>query len=287
MNALPANPNGVEPIAALAEFVSAHRCLLVLTGAGCSTDSGIPDYRDGNGRWKRSQPVLYQQFVRDRCARQRYWARGMLGWRHFRDAQPNATHRALADLETAGYVHQLVTQNVDGLHQRAGSRQVIDLHGRLDTVTCLDCGDRFPRAALQESLERLNPEFVALAATVLPDGDAALEDAEFSQFEIPPCTRCGGVLKPDVVFFGESVPGIRVDRVFTALREATAVLVVGSSLAVYSAYRFCLAADRAGQAIAAVNLGHTRADDQLSLKIAASCGEVLPALAQRLGPAVA
>lgn len=287
MNPLSPNPNDVEPIAALAEFVTTHRRLLVLTGAGCSTDSGIPDYRDGDGRWKRSQPVLYQHFLRDRCARQRYWGRSILGWRYFRNAQPNATHRALAELESAGYVHQLVTQNVDGLHQRAGSRRVIDLHGRLDSVTCLDCGDRFPRAALQESLERLNPGFSALAASILPDGDAALEDAEFSQFEIPACTRCGGDLKPDVVFFGESVPRIRVDRVFSALREATAVLVVGSSLAVYSAYRFCLAAGHAGQAIAAVNLGRTRADDQLSLKIAASCGEVLPALVQRLGLAVA
>ena len=278
---------GIEPVAALVDFVASHRRLLVITGAGCSTDSGIPDYRDGDGRWKRGQPVFYQHFVSDRHARQRYWARSMLGWRCFRDAQPNATHQALAELETAGYVQQLVTQNVDGLHQRAGSHRVIDLHGRLDTVACLDCGDRFSRAELQETLEHLNPEFTARTAAALPDGDADLDRDDFNQLEIPACTRCRGVLKPDVVFFGESVPGARVEQVHRALQEAAAVLVVGSSLAVYSAYRFCLAAGEAGQAIAAINLGRTRADDQLSLKIAGSCGEILPALVRRLASATA
>ncbi len=271
------------PLDALTEFVARHPRLFVLTGAGCSTDSGIPDYRDCNGDWKHRQPVRYQDFIGSERVRQRYWARSLLGWPAFARARPNSTHAALAGLEAAGFVHQLVTQNVDGLHQQAGSRRVLDLHGRLDAVVCLQCGIRDSRAAFQRALAERNPAFATLAATAGPDGDAELEAADFSGFQTPDCPRCGGILKPAVVFFGETVPKPRVERACQRLAEADALLVVGSSLMVFSGYRFCrLAADR-GQPIAAVNLGRTRADGELALKVALPCGPALAGLLDRLG----
>lgn len=193
----------IEP---LARFVERNPHLFVLTGAGCSTDSGIPDYRDAEGSWKRPQPVQFQDFMQKEAVRSRYWARSLIGWRRFAQAEPNAAHVALAQLEAAGYVHQLVTQNVDGLHQRAGSRRVIDLHGRLDTVECLACRHQAARAEFQRHLETLNPEFQALYAALAPDGDADLDGMDFSTFRVPACRACGGVLKPAVVFFGARVP---------------------------------------------------------------------------------
>jgi NAD-dependent SIR2 family protein deacetylase len=271
-----------ELLNALTEFVTRHPRLFVLTGAGCSTDSGIPDYRDGNGDWKRRPPVRYQEFVGSERVRQRYWARSLLGWPAFARARPNAAHAALARLEAAGFVHQLVTQNVDGLHQQAGGRRVIDLHGRLDAVVCLSCGGRDARAAFQRVLAERNPAFAALAAMVGPDGDADPEDADFSGFRVPDCPRCGGILKPTVVFFGETVPKPRVERACQRLAGADALLVVSSSLMVFSGYRFCrLAADR-GQPIAAINLGRTRADDELALKVDLPCGLALAGLRERL-----
>ncbi|MCB1777076.1 MAG: NAD-dependent protein deacetylase [Candidatus Competibacteraceae bacterium] len=268
---------------ALADFVERHRRLFVLTGAGCSTDSGIPDYRDRNGDWKRRQPIRYQEFVAQVSTRRRYWARSLIGWPAFARARPNATHIALARLEAAGFVHQLVTQNVDGLHQRAGSRRVIDLHGRLDAVVCLSCGIQVDRAALQEVLERDNPAFTTLAATLAPDGDADLEHIDFSHFQVPDCAQCGGILKPAVVFFGESVPKPRVERASRRLAEAEALLVVGSSLMVLSGYRFCQQAVARGQPIAALNRGRTRADDALTLKVEQYCEAALNGLLERLG----
>ncbi len=259
----------------LRDFVQRHARLFVLTGAGCSTDSGIPDYRNAEGGWKRAQPVMFQAFMADLHVRRRYWARSLVGWRHFRRAEPNDTHRALAKLEVNGQVELLVTQNVDRLHQAAGSESVIDLHGRLDQVRCMTCGMRTPREELQDDLLHRNPAWVDFHAREAPDGDADLERVDFSTFEIPLCEYCGGILKPDVVFFGESVPRDRVESAMRAVQQADAMLVVGSSLMVYSGYRFAQAAAEAGKPIAAVNLGRTRADDLLSLKIAEPCSAAL------------
>ncbi|MBM7127866.1 NAD-dependent protein deacetylase [Dyella flava] len=260
---------------ALRDFVGRHQRLFVLTGAGCSTDSGIPDYRDANGGWKRAQPVTYQAFMGEELTRKRYWARSLVGWRRFGYAVPNDTHHALARLEQLGKVQLLLTQNVDGLHQRAGSRQVLDMHGRLDTVRCTGCEQRSPRHALQQALLQLNPAWAKLDATNAPDGDADLEGHDFNTFAVPPCPQCGGVLKPDVVFFGENVPRDRVAEAMQALEDADAVLVVGSSLMVFSGYRFVHAAAKAGKPVAAVNLGRTRADPLLSLKVEQPCAEAL------------
>lgn len=260
---------------ALQRFVVQHRRLFVLTGAGCSTDSGIPDYRDADGGWKRAQPVTYQAFMGEELTRKRYWARSLVGWRRFGKALPNRTHHALARLEQLGKLELLLTQNVDGLHHQAGNRNVVDLHGRLDTVRCMGCEHRSPRHALQQALLALNPEWALFDAGDAPDGDADLEGHDFSTFTVPPCPHCGGILKPDVVFFGENVPRDRVTTAMQALEAADAMLVVGSSLMVFSGYRFAHAAAKVGKPIAAVNLGRTRADPLLSLKVERSCAEAL------------
>lgn len=261
--------------ARLEDFVAAHRRLFVLTGAGCSTASGIPDYRDEQGAWKRTPPVTYQAFVGEVATRQRYWARSLLGWPRVAAAHPNAAHRALAALEQQGRCELLLTQNVDGLHQAAGSTSVIDLHGRLDGVVCLACGATTSRAHLQLRLQQANPGWASLEAGAAPDGDADLEGGDFSLFQVPACERCEGLLKPDVVFFGENVPRARVDRAMTHLDQADAMLVVGSSLMVYSGLRFVHAAIRLGLPVAAVGLGRTRADDVLQFRVATPCGEAL------------
>ena len=266
----------------LVDFIEAHPQLFVLTGAGCSTASGIPDYRDDDGAWKRPQPLTYQRFVTDERARQRYWARSLAGFRRFRVARPNAAHEALADLEHRGHIAELVTQNVDGLHQAAGSQRVIDLHGRLDTVRCLACGERTGRDELQIELEGRNPAFAALDAGDAPDGDADLDHVPFHTFDVPACTACGGLLKPDVVFFGEGVPAERVARAMAAVDRADAMLVVGSSLMVYSGYRFVRAMAEAGKPIAAINRGRTRADELLALKVADGCADALARLVSSL-----
>jgi NAD-dependent SIR2 family protein deacetylase len=270
-------------LADLHAFVQGHPRLLVLTGAGISTDSGIPGYRDARGHWQRTPPVQAQDFFRSHAVRQRYWARSMLGWPVLANAQPNAAHFALAQLQTAGYLQQLVTQNVDGLHQRAGSTGVIELHGHVGSVICLDCGTRRPRASLQSQLEAENPGLAELRALPASDGDAHLELASFEAVRIPACGHCGGVLKPDVVFFGESVPRERVDASMRALEQADALVVIGSSLTVFSGYRFCVAAARQGTPVAAINLGQTRADPLLTLKVEASCAAALTDLVARLG----
>ncbi|WP_233842715.1 NAD-dependent protein deacetylase [Dyella sp. 2HG41-7] len=260
---------------ALQTFIAAHRRLFVVTGAGCSTDSGIPDYRDADGGWKRAQPVTYQAFMGEERTRKRYWARSLIGWRRFGKALPNATHHALVKLEQRDKLALLLTQNVDGLHQRAGSQNVVDMHGRLDAVRCMGCEHRLPRHELQHMLLTLNPQWATLDAFDAPDGDADLDGHDFSTFTIPPCPHCGGILKPDVVFFGENVPRDRVAAAMNALDEADAMLVVGSSLMVFSGYRFAHAAAKVGKPIAAVNLGRTRADPLLSLKVNQPCAEAL------------
>ena len=268
----------------LARFVERHPRLFVLTGAGVSTASGIPDYRDHDGQWKHRQPVCYQEFLRYERMRQRYWARSLIGWPRFAQARPNAAHRALAHLESMGYVQHLVTQNVDRLHQQAGSARVIDLHGRLDRVECLHCGQALARATFQQSLQALNPQFNGHKATMTPDGDADWAETDLSTFRVPGCRECGGVLKPAVVFFGECVPRRTVELVYRHLAEADAIVTVGSSLMVYSAYRFCRAAVEQGKPVAVVNLGRTRIDAELSLKVIGSCAEVLGELVERLAP---
>lgn len=272
--------HGLQP---LIDFVARHPRLLVITGAGCSTAAGIPDYRDENGAWKQREPMRYQSFTGSAQARQRYWARSMLGWRTMAHAQPTAAHHALAQLERAGRVGLLVTQNVDGLHQAAGSAAVVDLHGRIDTVCCLGCGARSPRRALQEELTARNPDWLAFDARSLPDGDADLEGLDFAAFDVPDCPDCGGMLKPDVVFFGESVPRERVAEVREALAQADAVLVAGSSLMVYSGYRFVEEAVAAGKLVVAVNRGRTRADPVLTFKVETDVGAAIKALAAELG----
>ncbi|MGH8495824.1 MAG: NAD-dependent protein deacetylase [Gammaproteobacteria bacterium] len=276
-------PCGTDALEALAAFLTASRRLLVLTGAGCSTESGIPDYRDANGEWKHQRPVVYQDFVSNAATRQRYWARSLIGWRRVAGAMPNRAHVALARLESAGVVHHLVTQNVDGLHHRAGSRRLTDLHGRLDVVECLECGELTSRDDFQERLESRNPDAIgAVAATAKPDGDVDPGDMNYSRFDVPACRRCAGVLKPGVVFFGEAVPRARVVAAFARLDEADALLVVGSSLMVFSGYRFARAAALSGKPVALVNLGRTRADAEISLKVTARCGDVLADMAERL-----
>ncbi|WEN13554.1 NAD-dependent protein deacetylase [Rhodanobacter sp. AS-Z3] len=264
----------------LQQFIADHPRLFVLTGAGCSTDSGIPDYRDRDGQWKRPPPVNYAAFMHEPTTRQRYWARSLVGWRRFGSASPNATHHALTELERRERIELLVTQNVDRLHQKAGSERVLDLHGRLDEVRCMSCEARLARHSFQQMLEACNPAWLQLDAADAPDGDADLEGHDFAHFTVPPCPHCGGILKPDVVFFGEAVPRERVETSARAWQAADAVLVVGSSLMVYSGYRFVDAAARAGKPIAAVTLGRTRADALLTLKVDAPCAESLAFLLQ-------
>jgi NAD-dependent SIR2 family protein deacetylase len=267
----------------LHHFVRQYPRLFVLSGAGVSTDSGIPGYRDSEGRWKRTPPVLLQDFLSYRSVRQRYWVRSMVGWGVVARANPNAAHYGLAKLEAAGRLRQLVTQNVDGLHQRAGSSDVIELHGNLRRVRCMDCGADHSRESVQRTLEAENTDFLAAGAMVAPDGDADLEPYRVEAFRIPLCESCGGVLKPDVVFFGEGVPRDRVDAAVGSLEQSDAVLVIGSSLMVYSGFRFCEWARNMGKPIAAINLGRTRADHLFSLKIERSCAETLMSLIEHLG----
>lgn len=274
---------GRHALVDLCSFVRQYPRLFVLSGAGISTDSGIPGYRDADGRWRRTPPVLLQDFLRSASVRQRYWARSMVGWPTVANARPNTAHDALARFEAAGRLQQLVTQNVDGLHQRAGSTRVIELHGNLDQVVCLECGALHSRVSIQRILESLNPESQAASAPTAADGDADIERRNLDLFRVPQCSRCAGVLKPNVVFFGEGVPRDRVDGALRSLEQADAMLVVGSSLMVYSGFRFCEWADAMGKPIAAINLGRTRADHFLALKIERPCAEALTSLVERLG----
>lgn len=268
----------------LIDFFSEHESIFVLTGAGVSTASGIPDYRDEKGAWKHSKPMEYRDFVATHEARQRYWARSFIGWQRFQNAQPNPAHVALARLEHQGRLVHTVTQNVDGLHQRAGSRRLTELHGSLDSVECLGCGAIIPRATMQQQLLAANPVLAYLSARVAPDGDADLDGYDETEVQVPQCKACGDRLKPRVVFFGETVPAHRVEECYAALRRADAMLVLGSSLMVYSGFRFVREAWRLGLPVAAVNRGVTRADELLSFKLhtdcAAALGTVIGALDQ-------
>lgn len=265
-------------------FLQRHERILVLTGAGLSTASGIPDYRDKDGVRRGRTPIQGPDFRKSEAVRRRYWARSMAGWPTLARAAPNAGHHALAKLEASGRIASLITQNVDGLHQGAGSRNLIELHGNIHGVICLHCRAHYRRAAIQDWLTQANPALAAADAhgeivpEARPDGDAEIELDALQDFHMPSCDACGGTLQPDVIFFGDNIP---VERTAAALRmqeQADALLVVGSSLMVFSGFRFCKLAAEAGKPIAAINLGKTRADDLIGLKVAASAVEVLPLL---------
>ena len=268
----------------LRAFIDSHPRITLLTGAGVSTDSGIPDYRDADGLWKRAPPMTWQVFTGNDLSRRRYWARSLLGWPVIACAQPNEAHRALARLETIGRATMLITQNVDGLHQRAGHQAMIDLHGRLDRVICLACGTLSERSAFQHRLIAANPDWLDHVAATAPDGDADLDGLDFSAFVLPPCEVCGGPLKPDVVFYGESVPRPRVDAAMAALAASDALLIVGSSLMVYSGFRFARRAAELGLPIASVTIGRGRADDLLTLKVTEPAATALAFLGDAVDP---
>ena len=274
-----------EGIERLARLVKDRR-VLVLSGAGVSTESGIPDYRGPHTAARSTRPIYYREFVTNPAARARYWARSAVGWPRVSSAQPNSGHIAIARMESSGPVIGVITQNVDRLHQAAGSVRVVELHGALADVVCLSCGAREQRDQTQERLLALNPEWAKVefpAAVTAPDGDASIEVPLDGSFRVPDCLQCTGTLKPDVVFFGENVPRERVDRALSMLAEAEVLLVAGSSLTVYSGYRFVVQANAEGKPVAIVNLGPSRGDSQAAVRIDAALGEALPALAAMVG----
>ena len=271
--------NGYSELDIIRGWIKAAQRVVVLTGAGISTDSGIPDFRGPDGLWTKNplaeKTSTLSWYLNDPEVRKAAWANRARTYG--RPLQPNGGHHAVTAIHATGKLSVVVTQNVDGLHQSAGHQAVVDLHGRLDTVVCLDCQVRVLRSHHQRRLEDINPDWIDLAAARAPDGDAELESDEFDRFHVPPCRHCGGTLKPDVVFFGESVPGERVKTAMNWLDGADAMLIVGSSLMVYSGFRYARHAAERGIPIAALNLGKTRADPLLSLKVEAPCGAALSA----------
>jgi NAD-dependent SIR2 family protein deacetylase len=266
---------------ALAELLRNHSTV-ILSGAGISTESGIPDYRSPQGLRRGRKPMTYQEFTASETARRRYWARGFAGWQGMQGITPNSAHRSVARLEEAGFVTGVITQNVDSLHQAAGSRNVIELHGRLALVRCLSCGSTEPRSELQERLAALNSGTGKPAARLAPDGDADLSAAAEAAFEVAACRVCGGLLKPDVVFFGENVPRPRLERAWELFAAADVLLVLGSSLAVASGFRFVERAVRDGKPVGIINRGPTEGDALATVRLAGALGELLPALEREL-----
>jgi NAD-dependent SIR2 family protein deacetylase len=263
--------------------------VLVLSGAGLSTESGIPDYRGPTGLARRATPMTYQDFTGSAAARRRYWARSYLGWRHIARSEPNDGHRAVAELSRRGLLTGIITQNVDGLQQEAGAFGVTELHGSLHRVACLSCGQRTPRAELDRRLAAANPGWKARLAALgsidrRPDGDAVLDDAAAESFRVADCAACHGVLKPDVVFFGENVPGTRVQACYAMVERSRALLVLGSSLTVMSGFRFVRHAARLGRPVVIVNQGPTRGDGYAAATLDAPLGQTLTALVGTLGP---
>jgi NAD-dependent SIR2 family protein deacetylase len=273
-----------DGIDALVDLLAGRR-FVGLTGAGCSTESGIPDYR-GQGRAGPRNPIQHDAYMRRPEVRQRYWARATVGWVRFSGARPNAAHRALADLERDGPLAGIITQNVDRLHHAAGSRRVVELHGALADVRCLSCGLVEARADVHARLVAENPGFLARAAPATPDGDAELPEEAVAEFRLVPCRACAGVLKPDVVFFGGTVGEATMTAAWSLLAAAGALLVVGSSLTVYSGFRFARRAHELGLPLAIINDGPTRADDLADVRLAGRAGDALPRLASALGAPV-
>ncbi|MFF8377860.1 NAD-dependent protein deacetylase [Streptomyces sp. NPDC015661] len=278
-------PPGTTDLGPVAEALGAGG-VLVLSGAGISTESGIPDYRGEGGSLSRHTPMTYQDFTGSAQARRRYWARSHLGWRTFGRARPNAGHRAVAAFARGGLLSGVITQNVDGLHQAAGSGEVVELHGSLARVVCLSCGTYSPRRELARRLEEANAGFEPVAAGLNPDGDADLTDAQVADFRVLPCAHCGGILKPDVVFFGEAVPPQRVEHCRRLVGEAASLLVLGSSLTVMSGLRFVRQAAQAGTPVLIINRDPTRGDRHALTRIALPLGAALTTLAERLGAPV-
>ncbi|PIF08645.1 NAD-dependent protein deacetylase [Janthinobacterium sp. 13] len=266
----------------LTQFLRRHPDVLLLTGAGISTASGIPDYRDTQGVRRGNAPMQGPDFRRQEAVRRRYWARSMVGWPTLARATPNPGHLAIAQLARRGRIGGLVTQNVDGLHQQAGNTAVTELHGSIHGVVCLDCRARHTRRLIQDQLEHDNPQLLVATATPAPDGDALLEPSQLATFHLPVCPRCGGTLQPDVVFFGDGVPAACAAEAERKMMEAGALLVVGSSVMVYSSFRLCRMAAETGKPVAAINLGKTRADHLLAFKTEAPAQDTLPLLAAML-----
>lgn len=271
-----------DDVAALVDCLRG-RSLAVLTGAGISTESGIPDYRGPKTRARAKDPMRFAEYTASEVGRGRYWVRAMVGWPSFAAAEPNEGHRALVRLEERGVVRGIVTQNVDRLHHVAGSRRVVELHGALAEVRCLDCGAIEARADVQARLSALNPHVHAAVAEMLrPDGDADLPASWVEGFRVPTCVSCDGTIKPDVVFFGESVPFAKVEAAYAMVDQSEALLVVGSSLTVFSGYRFVRRAAERGMPVAIVNLGETRGDPYATVRVDAPAGLVLEALTAAL-----
>ena len=276
-------PSEIQTLAAqLAEFISVNPRLFVLTGAGISTDSGIPAYRDSEGNWQSPPPMLHQQFMNQLSVRQRYWGRSLAGWHTMRDAKPNRAHQILAHMEQKGLIELLVTQNVDRLHQKAGSEKVVDLHGRADRVACMGCDADVSREQMHEWCRELNPNFDVPIAAARPDGDADFE-TDFSQFRVPRCPACRGTLKARVVYYGDNVPKETVYDALQALERSKAMLSIGSSLQVFSGFRFNRHAAAQGLPQAALTQGITRADPLLQLKLDAAIIPTLEGCAELLG----
>lgn len=268
-----------ESVDRLGQFLHRHPDVLLLTGAGISTASGIPDYRDADGVRRGNAPVQGPDFRRQEAVRRRYWARSMVGYPTLSRAAPNPGHLAIAQLASQQRIGSLVTQNVDGLHQRAGSTDVTELHGSIHGVVCLDCQRSYARSAIQQQLEHDNPQMAGLVATPAPDGDALLEPSQLASFHLPQCLHCSGTLKPDVVFFGDGVPAACSAEALRKMEQASALLVIGSSVMVYSSFRLCRLASETGKPVAAVNIGKTRADDLLAFKLEVPAQDLLPAVA--------
>ncbi len=270
--------------ARLQEFLSEHPNTVVLTGAGISAQSGIPTYRDAAGVWQRSTPIRHQEFMAAEKTRRRYWLRSFKGWPAVSGAEPNAAHRAIASLEALGRFSLTVTQNVDRLHQKAGSHRVVDLHGRLDEVVCMSCGSLCSRESIQQRLQESHPTLDAMigevSGTLAPDGDADVEDSLAEHLKAPECLHCGGVLKPNVVFFGDSVPKPVVQQIYSAIEAADALVVAGSSLQVFSGFRFCRHAADHKKSIVSINPGKTRGDELMTLRLGVDAGDVLPDVAR-------
>ncbi len=282
---MPLSISTKKPVSNLEALISAlqnKNKIWILTGAGISAPSGIPTYRDDKGEWKSANPIQHNEFIDNESYRQRYWARSMVGWKLTGRAKPNATHHAITALQRTGKISQIVTQNVDGLHNIAGAENVIDLHGRLSEIKCLDCGKVSKRADYQTRLIKNNPELDQYEATILPDGDADVEDFDMSKITIPACKNCGGVLMPNVVFFGGVVPRPRVGKAFNTLAESDCILVIGSSLKVFSGFRFPRWASQNNLPMYAVNQGEMRGKELFHHILAEPCEEILPIIAREM-----
>lgn len=276
------NPVNMEDFSKLVSFIETSRKIAVLTGAGVSTESGIPDYRSENvGLYARSssRPVQFQDFLKSYQVRRRYWARNFIGWPRFSTFSPNATHYALRDLEVIHHkIGFLVTQNVDGLHTKAGSNNIVELHGTAYNVICLNCDYNVSRQTFQEILQQINPNMKASTKMIRPDGDVELSQAEAETFRVPECPTCGGILKPDIIFFGENVPRMRVETVKRIVEDANSLLVLGSSLSVFSGFRIVLQAAELQKPIGIINIGKTRGDSYAHIKVNGKCGDIVPRL---------